>query len=63
MTSLQPIAFDVLICMSQLFDYYLFAVSYTTHILSAQLNRQQQELCSDPDYQVVTYTYVCCLLQ
>ena len=28
MNVLKPIAFDVVICMSQLFDYYLFAVSY-----------------------------------
>ena len=27
MNVLKPIAFDVVICMSQLFDYYLFAVS------------------------------------
>lgn len=27
MAVLKPIAFDVVICMSQLFDYYLFAVS------------------------------------
>ena len=29
MNVLKPIAFDVVICMSQLFDYYLFAVSIT----------------------------------
>ena len=29
MSVLKPIAFDVLICLSQLFDYYLYAVSYT----------------------------------
>lgn len=28
MSVLQPIAFDVLECLSQLFDYYLYAVSY-----------------------------------
>ena len=27
MNALKPIAFDVLECLSQLFDYYLFAVS------------------------------------
>jgi hypothetical protein len=27
MNVLKPIAFDVVICVSQLFDYYLFAVS------------------------------------
>lgn len=27
MNVLQPIAFDVLECLSQLFDYYLFGVS------------------------------------
>ena len=27
MNVLKPIAFDVVICMSQLFDYYLFSVS------------------------------------
>ena len=27
MTVLEPIAFDVLECLSQLFDYYLYAVS------------------------------------
>ncbi len=27
MSVLKPIAFDVLICLSQLFDYYLYAVS------------------------------------
>ena len=30
MTVLKPIAFDVTICMSQLFDYYLYAVSSST---------------------------------
>ena len=29
MNVLKPIAFDVVICMSQLFDYYLYAVSIT----------------------------------
>ena len=29
MNVLKPIAFDVIICMSQLFDYYLYAVSIT----------------------------------
>ena len=29
MTVLKPIAFDVVICMSQLFDYYLFSVSFS----------------------------------
>ena len=28
MNVLKPIAFDVLECLSQLFDYYLFGVSY-----------------------------------
>ena len=32
MTVLKPIAFDVVICMSQLFDYYLYAVSKTPFI-------------------------------
>ena len=27
MTVLKPIAFDVVVCMSQLFDYYLYSVS------------------------------------
>lgn len=27
MNVLKPVAFDVLICMSQLFEYYMFAVS------------------------------------
>jgi hypothetical protein len=27
MLVLKPIAFDVIICMTQLFDYYLYAVS------------------------------------
>ena len=26
MSVLKPIAFDVVLCMSQLFDYYIFAV-------------------------------------
>ena len=32
MNVLKPIAFDVMICMSQLFDYYLYAVSMKYHI-------------------------------
>ena len=31
MNVLKPIAFDVVICVSQLFDYYLFAVSIFMH--------------------------------
>lgn len=31
MNVLKPIAFDVVICVSQLFDYYLFAVSIRMH--------------------------------
>ena len=36
MNVLKPIAFDVIICMSQLFDYYLFAVSNKT-VVSANI--------------------------
>ena len=32
MSILKPIAFDVTICMTQLFDYYLYAVSNFTAI-------------------------------
>ena len=36
MTVLKPIAFDVILCMSQLFDYYFYTVSfhpiYSSHI-------------------------------
>ncbi len=32
MSVLKPIAFDVLKCMSQLFDYYLYAVSMINYI-------------------------------
>ena len=35
MTVLKPIAFDVVICMSQLFDYYLFAVSFISPVIIA----------------------------
>ena len=31
MNVLKPIAFDVLECLSQLFDYYLVGVSYWDH--------------------------------
>ena len=34
MSVLKPIAFDVLICLSQLFDYYLYAVSLLLKVLS-----------------------------
>lgn len=41
MTVLEPIAFDVLECLSQLFDYYLYAVGiflcnlmFVSHIMS-----------------------------
>jgi len=30
----KPIAFDVVICMSQLFDYYLFAVSINLYVMN-----------------------------
>ena len=33
MNVLQPIAFDVLECLSQLFDYYLIAVSRYMYII------------------------------
>ena len=35
MTVLKPIAFDVVVCMSQLFDYYLYSVSVS--LVSSQL--------------------------
>lgn len=34
MNVLKPIAFDVVICMSQLFDYYLFAVSINLYVMN-----------------------------
>jgi hypothetical protein len=35
MNVLKPIAFDVVICVSQLFDYYLFTVSMRKlHVLT-----------------------------
>lgn len=36
MSVLQPIAFDVLECLSQLFDYYLYAVKslYCMYLMS-----------------------------
>ena len=36
MNVLKPIAFDVVICVSQLFDYYLFAVSMCILILHSR---------------------------
>ena len=33
MSVLKPIAFDVLICLSQLFDYYLYAVSLLMKVI------------------------------
>ena len=38
MSVLKPIAFDVLICLSQLFDYYLYAVSVLMKIISLILH-------------------------
>ena len=34
MTVLKPIAFDVILCMSQLFDYYLYTVGHIFHYLT-----------------------------
>ena len=33
MSVLKPIAFDVVICMSQLFDYYLYTVSSISYFI------------------------------
>lgn len=32
MTVLKPIAFDVILCMSQLFDYYFYTVSWNLYL-------------------------------
>lgn len=32
MTVLKPIAFDVILCMSQLFDYYFYTVSLNLYL-------------------------------
>ena len=38
MNVLKPIAFDVVICMSQLFDYYLFSVSVYLMLLCTYIS-------------------------
>jgi len=37
MSVLKPIAFDVILCMSQLFDYYLYAVSQCLTLILTSL--------------------------
>ena len=51
MTVLTPIAFDVVLCMSQLFDYYLFAVYtfFATDMVSYQSHTTSIYSVSQPD--------------
>ena len=60
MSVLKPIAFDVVICMSQLFDYYLYTVSFISYFIIEIL--KQDAITSYFIHFYKQHLPICCVL-